>query len=543
MPIPCFGLLGNHSVVLMDEAVKKIIRKIALQGRFLLSTALILCSGFSSSALAQAWESLPDMERKRFESSAVQYNENIYVFNGFGAFLHVEPTIEKFNAATSNWSIVGNSSLVAGTAVTHNGIVRSGDDVWIIGGREGQHPGRVTNAVSIFNLSTNSWRDGPNMPRPVAAGGTALVNNRIHWFGGLDANARCDVSNHYVYDLSAPSAGWQEITHQAAMPTPRNHFATVVLNGLIYAIGGQFGHDNCPGKNTQDSELVHVFNPATNQWSRIANLPTVQSHMEPSSFAYAGAIYVIGGETSGNKIFRYEPQADDWDVVGTLPGILVAPVARVVDNKLIVASGGSPNFQSPSNKTYATDMAQFLLPGASLQNDFSSTQITNNVVVQSEPAAGESMITLEAEYHDFNTPSVTHSWVTTNLPGSSNNSAVITNPNVGDLKTSSTGSPELRYFAYFDKPGNWYVWLRGWGDTNAQGEGKNDSIHAGLNGNISSTADQIDNFPSGWNWSNSTRDFLRATLTIPDSGVHAFNLWMREDGLAVDKIILTTDPN
>jgi len=67
-------------------------------------------------------------------------------------------------------------------------------------------------------------------------------------------------------------------------------------------------------------------------------------------------------------------------------------------------------------------------------------------------------------------------------------------------------------------------------------------VHAGLNGTLSASADKIDHFPSGWNWSASTRDKVRATIEIPSVGIHTVNLWMREDGLAVDKILLTTDP-
>jgi len=50
-------------------------------------------------------------------------------------------------------------------------------------------------------------------------------------------------------------------------------------------------------------------------------------------------------------------------------------------------------------------------------------------------------------------------------------------------------------------------------------------------------------FPVGWHWSNSTRDNARATLSVPTSGLHALNLWMREDGLYIDKIVVTTDPD
>ena len=120
------------------------------------------------------------------------------------------------------------------------------------------------------------------------------------------------------------------------MPSPRNHFATVELGGKIYAIGGQFGHDNCAGPNGVDTNLVHVFNPQNNQWSRLANMPSVQSHTEPSTFAHNGQIYVVGGERGGNMILRYSPGANRWDTIGELPQRLLAPVARIFGDQFYV---------------------------------------------------------------------------------------------------------------------------------------------------------------------------------------------------------------
>ncbi len=471
--------------------------------------------------LAQSWSSLASMNNVRFEASAVQYKDDIFVFNGFKQG-SIESSVEQFDAGTKQWTIINNTSVAQGTAVTHNGLVRVGNEAWLIGGRIGSHPGIVTSNVWIFNLDSKTWRTGPQLPIPGAAGGAALVNNKIHWFGGLDVNANCDVSNHFVYDLNMQSAGWQNITGVAAMPSPRNHFSTAVHNGIIYAIGGQLGHDSCPGKGGIDVNLVHAFNPSTNTWSAKAGLPANQSHAEGATFVYQNAIYMIGGKLNGNKVFRFDPQNNNWDTVMTLPNALLAPVARVIDNQLIVSSGGSPNYLSPTNLTLSTDVQPLLLPG---------TVVTEQVV-----------ISLEAEYFDTNDSSATHQWINNILSGASNDASMITTPNSGALSTTSANNPTLGYYAYFNEPGTWYLWIRGWGDTNS-GVGNNDSLHAGLNGVLSTSADKIDSFPAGWNWSGNTEDGVRASIDVPAAGIHMVNLWMREDGLSVDKFILTNDPD
>ena len=326
-----------------------------------------------SAATPSDWSTLPNIENARFESTAIQYQDDLYVFNGFGRGIKVETTVEKLDAEKLTWSVISTTSVAKGNAVTHNGFLVHGNEVWIIGGRLGDHPGSVTSKVWKFNLDTFDWSAGPELPIPGAAGGAALVDDHIHWFGGLDTQANCDVDNHYVYDLANPSEGWSDISSIAPMPIPRNHFATVVLDGLIYAIGGQFTHDGC-GAGTPDTKLSHVYDPKTNTWDQIDNLPEVQSHIEPSTFVHKGAIYVVGGATNGTKVHRYDPSRDQWESVAELPQALLAPIARVVNNELIVSSGGAPSIV-PSSVTYVTDMTPLLLPGAqnALANDDSET--------------------------------------------------------------------------------------------------------------------------------------------------------------------------
>lgn len=153
---------------------------------------------------------------------------------------------------------------------------------------------------------------GPDLPTPGAAGGAALVDNKVHWFGGIDAAANCDVGRHLVHDLRSPASGWKDITAKAGMPSPRNHFSTAVVDGIIYAMGGQYGHDNCPGKNTQDTPLVHAFDPNNNSWSRKADMPNKNSHSEPGTFVYKGDIYTVGGENTKDKVWQYNPRTDSW---------------------------------------------------------------------------------------------------------------------------------------------------------------------------------------------------------------------------------------
>ena len=109
----------------------------------------------------------------------------------------------------------------------------------------------------------------------------------------------------------------------------------------------------------------------------------------------------------------------------------------------------------------------------------------------------------------------------------------------------TTKAPELQYQIQVDNPGTYYVWIRGYGPS-----GASDTLHVGLDGVGVSTADRIAFWPyASWLWSKKTQDLdasgnnLRATLDITAAGVHTLNVWMREDGFILDKVLLTKNPD
>lgn len=500
--------------------------------RRLLALATLALSLANFSALAaEPWKASSPTKKLRSEAAAIEHDGGLYVFNGFGPKIRIEPSVERYDIASGQWQVVSQTSANKGNAVTHNGLVVVNDEAWLIGGRIGTHPGRVSDKVWIYNFDSRAWRQGPKLPIPVAAGGAAVVNNAIHWFGGLDPQARCDVNRHFKFELNARHKGWQNITAKAGMPSPRNHFSTVVSGNRIFAVGGQFGHDKCPGNSGRDSKLVHVFNPANNQWSRLADLPYPTSHAEPGTFAHEGKIFVTGGQLQGNRILQYTIADNQWKLFRTLPGRLLAPVARIVNGKFLVAGGGAPNTINPTTKTH-------YIPFAS-NKPAPTPVVVATPNTDKQPSIPAGTITVEAENYDTLKGTSSHRWIRTTRPGASGNAAMVTTPDSGSLKFSSAGAPMMSYFVRFDRAGKHHVWVRGWGDTNSKGEGKSDSLHLGLNGTLQAGADKIDRFPARWSWSRNTRDNPIATLNVPSAGIHAVNVWMREDGLAIDKFVIT----
>jgi hypothetical protein len=101
----------------------------------------------------------------------------------------------------------------------------------------------------------------------------------------------------------------------------------------------------------------------------------------------------------------------------------------------------------------------------------------------------------------------------------------------------ATSSPELRFNIQFATSGTYYVWARAWA-----ADGSANSLHSGLDGATSAEADRLSTSTFGaWTWFRTTLDGADARLTVGAAGVHTLNIWMREDGLRLDRVLLTTD--
>lgn len=132
-----------------------------------------------------------------------------------------------------------------------------------------------------------------------------------------------------------------------------------------------------------------------------------------------------------------------------------------------------------------------------------------------------------------------HDWTSTSQNGLIGMQATPDN-GMNNNTNYDSSSPELQYQVKFTTTGTYYVWILGWGP-NTNG----DSVHVGLNGTPNASSDRITGFPTGSSapgWSNGTMDGPPATISVGSPGSQTINVWMREDGFKMFKILLTTDP-
>lgn len=153
---------------------------------------------------------------------------------------------------------------------------------------------------------------------------------------------------------------------------------------------------------------------------------------------------------------------------------------------------------------------------------------------------GSWLASIEAEHFGTNLAHGAHAWVAgTNVAGFSGDGHMEAAPNIGtnwDTGAFAANSPRMDFRVRFVTTGPHNVWVRG----RAAG-GADDSLHAGLDGLPVGAADRINGFSTSWAWSKGTMDGGAATINVSAAGEHTLNIWMREDGFVLDKIVLTSD--
>jgi lysophospholipase L1-like esterase len=151
----------------------------------------------------------------------------------------------------------------------------------------------------------------------------------------------------------------------------------------------------------------------------------------------------------------------------------------------------------------------------------------------------DGVVSVEAENAHVNTAQGSHSWVPVNSGTYSGTAALQALPNNGtNLNTGYvTNSPRLDYRVNFVHTGTHYVWVRGVGAASTD-----DSLHVGLDGAAVTTADRITGLGPAVGWTQETMDGVVATIEVATPGEHTLNVWMREDGTVVDKVVLSVNP-
>ena len=256
-------------------------------------------------------------------------------------------------------------------------------------------------------------------------------------------------------------------------------------------------------------------------------LPTISAHPSPTVQNFtAGGTITFSVTANSSQPLTYQWYKDGVAIAGQTSSTLTINNATSADVGSYYVAVTNENGTVNSNQALA--LTPFTAPGLTFKQD------------------ANGLVSIEAEhYFDSLVAGDGHVWIPRSArAGASGSSYMQALPDSGvNSGTVSETIARLDYKIEFNKTGTHYIWLRG-GDP--RGDGAGDSVHGGIDGVNPATATRIDGAPgfniaTGWNWVGAIQGNARATVEVATVGIHTFNVWMREDGFSVDKIILTTD--
>jgi len=298
-----------------------------------------------------SWASGPAQQFSNSEAQGAVVNGKLYVFGGFDSQKSCcTPTLRSyaFDPAANSWSPIANLPYLPNGAsfggVTHAGVATDGTFIYLAGGYTSNSSGAGqtfgTKQVWRYNPADNSYLRLADLPVERAAGQLYVLNGNLHYVGGTNISRTQDVGNHYVISIAnAATAGapWSEL---APLPNPRHHAGGVAIDGRLYYIGGQKGHD---GALVPQSD-VHIYDPATNTWAVGVPLPQPRNHHGSSTFVSGGRIIILGGQgnngqTLSASALAYTPGASAWVALTNLPQARHSGVGNALGGKLYFTTG------------------------------------------------------------------------------------------------------------------------------------------------------------------------------------------------------------
>jgi N-acetylneuraminic acid mutarotase len=174
---------------------------------------------------------------------------------------------------------------------------------------------------------------------PLSELAVAESNGKLYLMGGYPQN-RLTARTVQIYDIATDT--W---AYGPQLPLRNNHGMAASVNGKIYLIGGQLNADDPPSTNSYVN-TVYELDPAVGVWVTKAPMPTARS--SGVAVVHDGKIYVAGGRLPrGSDFAVYDPAADTWEVLPNLPTQRNHFTGAAIDGRIHYAGGRQGNGLSP----------------------------------------------------------------------------------------------------------------------------------------------------------------------------------------------------
>ena len=228
----------------------------------------------------------------------------------------------------------------APVAIDHYGGFMDSDGTFAYeGGGYSFSVGDNINQFGKFNPVANTWTPlapVPDLNNGKASGVYAPNVNKLFVFGGSEFTTATVVNTTRIYDIASNT--WST---GANMPDVRAFMASGYFNGKIYLVGG-YSTGNISPAFLQTWE----YDPVANTFVTKTPIPAANGFGGAGSGVVNGHLYVAGGRDATNTVIAttwdYDIAADTWTARANLPSADNVPGSAVIGGKLWIFGGGNP---------------------------------------------------------------------------------------------------------------------------------------------------------------------------------------------------------
>jgi len=298
------------------------------------------------------WQEQAPMPLDLYGAAGASDGTFFYAAGGY-SFSQIPGTVAVFNRydpAANTWTPLPDMPQSAAMPVAV--YYPPTNKIYVFGGEDGDL-GTNYNITRIYDVASNSWTTGANMPdvRSFAAGGYVPATGMIYIVAGYNTGDVTSSQNTtWQYDPALDT--WTDLTGTDPYPHAAGGFAYGVINDKLYVSGGRDAALNIIND-------TYEFDPTASAGSRYtqkADQPGTFQNNVPGSAAAQGKLWVYGG---GNP-FTAGPETDAGITAPTKARVVAKPSSPLAFVKKLFGFGprtpdtaGDGRFYDPATDTWS----------------------------------------------------------------------------------------------------------------------------------------------------------------------------------------------
>lgn len=191
--------------------------------------------------------------------------------------------------------------------------------------------GATSTAVELYDLATEAWSQGPDLPEPLHHTAVAVLGDRLYVIGGYGVRTARWTPQAEVWSLGPGESAWRV---ELSLRTARGAHAAVSTGDAIMVIGGV-------SERGEILTSTEVFDADSGSWVDGPPLAIEREHLAAAVDA-DGRVYAIGGRAGGLGSSRDSVEVFDgseWTPAAALRHARGGIGAATIDGHSCVAGG------------------------------------------------------------------------------------------------------------------------------------------------------------------------------------------------------------